>query len=218
MLGACWLETEGRWWVSVDMIGQVVWSHSLMVTWSMMLGVIVCQVGACRAPKNDELALFDTVADPVKTHVDGPGSLLSDVLVGDTCGCGVVGDDGRGWLRVSHFGGYGAKNCSFFAVGEQSTGFRFCGGCHNWFDYCGNGEYSAVVDFGLTRFVSKVEVASHSALGAARREAEVGEACGGLRPSLAGVRLAGACGVRACVPACVRACGRAWACAGRASA
>ena len=48
-----------------------------------------------------ELALLDSVSNPVKAHVNGFGPFLFDSVIGDTFGTGVVGLNGSGWLGVS---------------------------------------------------------------------------------------------------------------------
>jgi hypothetical protein len=42
-----------------------------MMGWGMVLGKIVGEVAFTCTPMNDELNLLDSVADPVKAHVDG---------------------------------------------------------------------------------------------------------------------------------------------------
>ena len=76
-------------------------AHEPMVTRRMVLREVVAQVFGPWAPVNEKLALFDSVLDPVKTHVHGLGAFLLDSVVGKTYGCRVVGLDGRRWLRMS---------------------------------------------------------------------------------------------------------------------
>jgi hypothetical protein len=44
----------------------------------MVLCKVVCIVVGAGLPMNEELSLADTVADPIKAHVDGFGSALFD--------------------------------------------------------------------------------------------------------------------------------------------
>jgi hypothetical protein len=52
-------------------------------------------------PTNYKLALADTVANPVKAHVNGLGSFLLDSVVGDAGGSAVVSLDWGGGLGVA---------------------------------------------------------------------------------------------------------------------
>jgi hypothetical protein len=42
----------------------------------MVLGKVVGQVLGTRAPVNEEVTVFDAVADPIKAHIDSLGSPL----------------------------------------------------------------------------------------------------------------------------------------------
>ena len=53
---------------------------------------------------NKKLALFDAIADPIKTHVHGLGSALLDGAVGDASGACIISLNGRGRLGVTHVG------------------------------------------------------------------------------------------------------------------
>jgi hypothetical protein len=54
----------------------------LVIGWWMMLGKIVGLIGFSRLPVDNELDLFDQVADPVETHVHGFGLALLYRVVG----------------------------------------------------------------------------------------------------------------------------------------
>ena len=56
-----------------------------------MFREIVGQVGVAWSPEYIEMTLFDAVADPVESHVDGFGSALFDRVVGDPACGGIVG-------------------------------------------------------------------------------------------------------------------------------
>jgi hypothetical protein len=59
----------------------------------MMLGEVVGLIGFTWLPVDDELALVNSVADPIETHVHGFGAALFDRIVGDAFGAFVVGLD-----------------------------------------------------------------------------------------------------------------------------
>ena len=69
----------------------------------MMLGKIVSAIGLSFGPENLELALASAVADPIKTRVDGLGTLLLDGVGCDAASSVVVGCHGSGWLGMPHF-------------------------------------------------------------------------------------------------------------------
>ena len=50
---------------------KVKWSNTAVVGSWMMLGPVVGVVVAARFPVDDELALLDTVFEPVESHVNG---------------------------------------------------------------------------------------------------------------------------------------------------
>jgi hypothetical protein len=59
------------------------------------LGEEICQVVCALPPLYDELALADTVAYPVKSHVDGFAALRFDVIIGDANSTFVVAQEER---------------------------------------------------------------------------------------------------------------------------
>jgi hypothetical protein len=67
----------------------------------MVFREVIGAVVAVFFPTNHKLALADTVADPVKAHVNGFGSFLFDSVIGNTGGGAVVGLDWGGGLGVS---------------------------------------------------------------------------------------------------------------------
>ena len=52
-----------------------------------MFGEIICSIQLAFSPKHMELFLLDSVADPIKAHVDGFGAALLYGVVGDACCC-----------------------------------------------------------------------------------------------------------------------------------
>ena len=63
---------------------------------------IIAQVFSAGAPVYVELMLMDAITDPVEPHIHGLGAALFHGVVCKAGGCGVVGFDGRGWLRMTH--------------------------------------------------------------------------------------------------------------------
>ena len=71
--------------------------------WRVMFGEVVSEVVGTAPPVHEELPLFDTIFDPVKTHIHGFGSSLFHGAVCDAGGTGVVCLDGSGglWVPIS---------------------------------------------------------------------------------------------------------------------
>ena len=62
-------------------------THVFVVRSWMVFGDIVGEfVAFSRDPENCELTLFDSVADPVKSHVNGFGAFVFDGAVGESDG------------------------------------------------------------------------------------------------------------------------------------
>ena len=102
-------------------------AHSLVTSGRMLFGEVVSKVATARGPIYVELALFDSITDPVKTHIHGLGLLLFYCVVDDANGCGVVCLDGGGWLGMVHFFESSAKGGCFFGVEKKSSNFGFSG-------------------------------------------------------------------------------------------
>ena len=83
-----------------------------------MFGEVVGFVGTALAPKYVELFLMHMIADPIKVHVNGHGSLLFDSVIGDTSSCTVVSLDRRWRLWVPQFLKSGANGTCLLAVVE----------------------------------------------------------------------------------------------------
>jgi len=69
---------------------QIGWAHVLMMHIWVVLGEIVGFVCGTRSPEDVILDLTNTVTNPIETHVNGFGSFLFDVVIGNASGCGVV--------------------------------------------------------------------------------------------------------------------------------
>ncbi len=72
-----------------------------------MLCVIASKVFRAGSPVDDELALTDTVLDPIKMHIHGFGAFLFDAVIGDASRSAGVNLDGRRRLRLAEFGEVG---------------------------------------------------------------------------------------------------------------
>ena len=100
-------------------------SHELMVGRRMVLAKIVALVDRARTPKNVKLTLGDTILDPVKAHVNGLGTTLTDVVVGDANGSAVVSLHRSGRLGVTKLLETNANGLGILAVVEGSGKFSF---------------------------------------------------------------------------------------------
>ena len=78
-----------------------------------------------------EVALEDSVLNPVETHVHGFGHFLSDAFVGDANGGGIINLDRGGGLGMPHFNERGAYGNSGLAIEKEGAIFRFSSGGHD---------------------------------------------------------------------------------------
>ena len=79
-----------------------------------MLGEVVTNIGAARAPVNEEMATMGTILNPIKAHVNGFGYFLFDGVIGKTCGIGVFYTERGRRLGVSELGEGGANGFGYF--------------------------------------------------------------------------------------------------------
>jgi hypothetical protein len=49
---------------------QVTRSHQFVMGWGMVLGEVIGEIVFTGTPMNNELALLDSIADPVESHVN----------------------------------------------------------------------------------------------------------------------------------------------------
>ena len=102
-------------------------------------------------PIDHELVLFDTIPDPVETHVESFCSLLFDSIVREAHRSCVVDLDGCGRLRMAKFVKGDAQG-EGIAGGEEGGGdFGFRRGAHDVGEDFGEGMNSAVGDDGWRR-------------------------------------------------------------------
>ena len=112
-----------------------------------MFGEVIGAIEFAFAPDNVELALADSVANPVKTHVHGFGALLFDGIVGDASGGAVVGDDDGRWLLVAEFLKTSTDGTGFLGIVEEASKFGFGGGRDDFAENLAR-DMNGAVDFG----------------------------------------------------------------------
>ena len=96
--------------------------------WRVMFGEVVSEVVSSAPPVHEELALFDAIFNPVKSHVHGLRTSLFYSAVGDSGSAGIVSLYGSGRLWVAHVMKDGAQHGGLLAVVEESAEFGFGGG------------------------------------------------------------------------------------------
>ena len=87
--------------------GDVVYvrvAHQLMTSSRVVLGEIISQVTTTWLPGDIELALPNSVANPVESHVYGLGPAVLDSVVGEAHSAAVVAGDVGATLWVAHVG------------------------------------------------------------------------------------------------------------------
>ena len=84
-------------------------------------------------PVDQKFAMLDSVANPIKVHVDCFGAALFNGGVDDTSGTSVVRLDGGGRLWVTEVVQDGAQHGAIFGVEKECSKLRFCCGCQDRF-------------------------------------------------------------------------------------
>jgi len=92
-----------------------------------MLGEIISIIVGPFSPKNDELALSNTIPEPVRAHVNGLGAALFDGGIGEPRGNFVVSLDGGSRLWVAHVGEGCPEHTGILGSVEAGSEFRFGG-------------------------------------------------------------------------------------------
>jgi hypothetical protein len=106
---------------------QVAWAHQFMMGWGMVLGEVVGEIVFTGRPMNYELVLLDSVADPLKAHVDGFWATLFNRFIDDaSCAC-IFGLDGCGSLRLPHFFESDAERDTVTSILEDDAELCFYG-------------------------------------------------------------------------------------------
>ena len=77
--------------------------HEAMVRWGVMFGKIICKIISPTSPVHYKLILFDPIAEPVESQVDGFGASLFDSLINNTSSTCNVGLNRSRGLWVSKF-------------------------------------------------------------------------------------------------------------------
>ena len=105
----------------------------------VMLAEIISSVLCAGLPKHMKLTLLGAVAYPIETHVDGFGSLLSNVVIDNTRGSGVVGLHRGWWLWVAEFFKGNTEWAGMLCVQKKGGKFGFSGtgqdGAHDLAEY-----------------------------------------------------------------------------------
>ena len=73
---------------------------------------------SCLCSKIFEVALADSIADPIEARVDGFGPFLFDGVGGDAAGGIIVGGHRGGRLWVAHFFEGNLQRTGFFSIME----------------------------------------------------------------------------------------------------
>ena len=66
-----------------------------------MLGEVITKVSTAWCPIEVELSLFDSILEPVESHVNGLGASLFDCVSENAMGDRVVSFKGCGWLGMT---------------------------------------------------------------------------------------------------------------------
>ena len=90
------------------------------------LGEEICQVVCASPPLYDELALADTIAYPVESHVDRFAALRFNAIIGDANSAFVVAQEERRVLRVTQVGQRVAKVSATLCGEKETSVFSFC--------------------------------------------------------------------------------------------
>jgi hypothetical protein len=93
----------------------------------MMLREVIGTISGTLFPMDEKLALTDAIPDPIKSHIDRLGPTLFDGVVGNACSSIVVGLDGCGGLRMTHFFKSDTYGTGIFSVVKESG--QFCLRC-----------------------------------------------------------------------------------------
>jgi len=89
-----------------------------MVGCRVVFRKVVGKVGASFGPVDEKVALADTVADPIKSHVHRFRATLLDRVIGNAGSSAVVGLHGSWTLRMAEFFEGSADRAALLAVVE----------------------------------------------------------------------------------------------------
>lgn len=140
------------------------WHEGLMFMHGQRFSEEIGQVVGALAPLDDEVALQNAIAHPVKAHIERPGLAEFDSVHCDADGAGIVAEHEGGRLWVTKFYEDGAYPLTERSVGEQRRVFAFGSRCNDDIDDVAEGVDGAVDGSGIIT-VTKVENATCDAAG-----------------------------------------------------
>jgi hypothetical protein len=100
----------------------------------MVFGEVIGVIVNASAPVDEKFAIFDAIADPVETHIDGFGSALFDGIICNSRCASIIGLNWCGSLRMAHIFEGCAEHCAVFAVVKECAKFGFSSGSKNGFE------------------------------------------------------------------------------------
>ncbi len=66
---------------------EIMGAHELVMCRRMVFGVIISHIVGSGFPVYDELALKDSISDPIEAYIHCTGSAFLNGVVGDACRC-----------------------------------------------------------------------------------------------------------------------------------
>ena len=117
---------------------------ALMIKGGVIFCAIVGKIVGTRIPKELELTLSFTAAEPVLMHVYGFGFALYDGVVSNPKCSGVIKPDRRFGMMPTHLDKVLMKMDHGFGADEEAIKFGFDSRGHNKLDYLGNSENRAI--------------------------------------------------------------------------
>ena len=91
---------------------------------------VIGKVFVARAPVYAKLTLLDSIADPVKAHVDGFRATLLNCVIDDSSSTGIVNLDGGWWLRPTKFFESSSDGHGVLGMVEACSNFSLSGRGH----------------------------------------------------------------------------------------
>ena len=150
-----------------------------------MFSKIVCNILPSWCPVDPKLALVDSIADPIETHVYRFRSDLFDGPIHNATCSSVVSFDWCCWLWVAHLCECLTQDGALFGVEEEGANFSFGGGGHDAAEYFRKAEDGSVKDRWFPRQVSKIVMTTGTAAGF--RFGEVGSIAVDVEDHVAGI-------------------------------
>ena len=110
----------------------------------MIFCAIIGNIVGTRVPKEPELTLSFTVAEPVILHLHGFGFALDDGVSSNNNCSGVIIMDSIFWLRPTHIDKVLTKLDHGFGAYEEASNFGFGSRGHDKIDYLGDSDHRAI--------------------------------------------------------------------------